>query len=75
MALSLTFNMTGLPEFFQQTSDLPYDRHHYRLHLADGRTFDADNWEAVQSAWFELPGLFTSHIEVLDKPKLKPKGF
>ena len=24
-------------------------------------------------AWFQLPALFTSHVEVLDKPDKKPK--
>ena len=69
--------MTGLPEFFEQTSDLPYDRHLYRLVLTDGRAHDFDDYEHVRSVWFELPSMFTSHIDVLDKPKVKEesKGF
>ena len=67
--------MSGLPEFFEQTSDEPYDRHIYRLVLADGETIESDAWDVIQGAWFQLPALFTSHIDVLDKPKLKPQGF
>ena len=28
--------MSGLPEFFQQTCDKPYDRHDYKLVYTDG---------------------------------------
>jgi hypothetical protein len=68
--------MTGLPAFFEQTSDEPYDRHNYRLVLSDGRTIESDVYEDIKAAWFQLPALFTSHIEVLDKPRTtKPQGF
>ena len=69
--------MTGLPEFFEQTSDLPYDRHVYRLVLTDGRTADFDDYDDIRATWFQMASLFKSHIDVLDKPKLKtkPKGF
>ena len=69
--------MTGLPEFFEQTSDLPYDRHLYRLVLTDGRAHVFDDYEHAKVMWFQMDGMFTSHIDVLDKPKVKtkPKGF
>ena len=69
--------MSGLPEFFEQTSDEPYDRHTYRLFLTNGETMDVDDWMTVSAAWFQLPAMFTDHIEVLDKPKpkSKPIGF
>ena len=69
--------MTGLPEFFEQTSDEPYDRHTYRLVLTNGETLDVDDWMTVSAAWFQLPGVFKDHIEVLDKKlsRTKPKGF
>ena len=69
--------MTGLPEFFQQTSDLPYDRHLYRLVLTDGRAHVFDDYEHAKVMWFQMDGMFTSHIDVLDKPKVrkKAKGF
>ena len=69
--------MSGLPEFFEQTSDEPYDRHTYQLFLTNGETMDVDDWMTVSAAWFQLPAMFTDHIEVLDrpKPKSKPIGF
>ena len=69
--------MTGLPEFFEQTSDLPYDRHVYRLVLADGRAAEFDDYENIKAVWFQTPALFKSHVEVCDKPKVrkKAKGF
>jgi hypothetical protein len=30
--------MVGLPEFFQQTSDEPYNRHDYKLVYINGQT-------------------------------------
>ena len=69
--------MSGLPKFFEQTSDEPYDRHTYRLFLTNGETLDVDDWLTVAGAWFQLPSMFKDHIEVLDKPKpkSKPIGF
>ena len=69
--------MSGLPKFFEQTSDLPYDRHCYRLVLTDGRAHVFDDYEHVRSAWFQMASMFTSHVDVLDKPKVrkKAKGF
>ena len=69
--------MSGLPEFFEQTSNEPYDRHHYRLVLTDGRSVEFDDWQTVAAQWFKLPAMFTQYIDVLDKPKARaqPKGF
>ena len=64
--------MSGLPKFFQQTSDGLYDRHHYRLVLSDGSSKTFDNWLDVHHSWFRLPNQFLSHIDVLDAPA---KGF
>ena len=61
------------PEYFNQTSEDPYDRHTYRLHLSNGEYRDFNSWEETAGAWFQLPALFTSHVEVLDKPDKKPK--
>ena len=66
--------MTGLPAFFEQTSDEPYDRHDYRLVLNNGESVQTDVYEDIKAAWFQLPALFKSHIDVLDK-KTKPQGF
>lgn len=61
---------------FAQTSDIPYTRHIYRLHLnADQRTIDFDDYQLAQSHWFstcQLPH-YLDYIEVLDKPP--SKGF
>jgi len=59
---------------FKQTSDDPYIRHHYKLIFSDGREVIFDNYEEVQVTWFQTPGHFLSHIEVLDI-KEKTKGF
>ena len=66
--------MTSLPEFFKQTSDLPYDRHNYKLVFTNNQWEVYDAWELVQARWFQVPPQFKSHIEILDKGK-KKKGF
>lgn len=65
--------MTGLPEFFTQTSDVPYDRHQYKFIKANNESIIFDCWDQAQAAWFQTPPRFKSHIEVLDK-KTKTKG-
>lgn len=66
--------MSGLPAFFQQTSNEPYDRHDYSLITSDGKTVVYHSWEEVASAWFQLPAMFKDRINVLDKPKKKTKA-
>ena len=67
--------MTGLPEFFRQTSDEPYDRHNYRLIYSNNQSIIVESYEEVRQEWFNTPALFKSHIEVLDKKqKKKSKG-
>ena len=62
------------PRYFSQTSNEPYDRHHYRIVYKD-RSAVVESWEEVQEYWwnnsrrFELPV-----IEVIDKPKTKKKS-
>ena len=64
------------PLYFQQTSDGPYDRHHYRLVYNTGKTEYYESWETMFAKWFQSPALVLSHVEVLDiKPKNKGKGF
>ena len=67
--------MTGLPKFFEQTSDKPYDRHRYKLVGISKKEIIFDSWEQVQSCWFQSPSQFLSHIEVLDKKKESGGGF
>ena len=62
------------PRYFSQTSNEPYDRHHYRIVYKD-RSAVVESWEEVQEYWwnnsrrFELPV-----IEVIDKSKTKKKS-
>ena len=64
-------------EIFSQTSHEPYNRHIYRLHLCDKRTIDFDDYENAQAHWFSLNQVpdYLNYFEVLDKPKIKSKGF
>jgi len=55
------------PQYFQQTSDKPYDRHNYKVVLSNGKSVVVDAWDIAQSIWFQNPAQFLSHIEVLDK--------
>ena len=64
--------MTGLPEFFQQTCDKPYDRHDYKIVYTDGNFKIFNTFEEFQSTWFQTANMFLSHAEVLDK-KTKQK--
>ena len=67
--------MTGLPEFFRQTSDEPYDRHNYRFVYSNNQSIIVESYEEVRQEWFNTPAMFKSHIEVLDKKqKKKSKG-
>jgi len=67
--------MTGLPKFFTQTSDKPYDRHRYKLVGVNQNELIFDDWEQVQAYWLQAPSQFLSHIEVLDKKKKSNGGF
>lgn len=67
--------MTTLPEFFQQTSDVSYNRHNYELVLKSGKTVLFDDWEDVQGYWFtynQVPD-YLDYVKVLDKLKKKSK--
>lgn len=66
--------MTGLPEFFKQTSDELYDRHDYKLVFVTGEEQVFDNWESVQLKWFQSLSNVLSHVEVLDKKTSKGFG-
>ena len=69
--------MVGLPEFFKQTSDEPYDRHIYRFIDSNNNSIIVESYEQVHEKWFNTPSMLKSHIEVLDKitnKKKKSKG-
>ena len=64
------------PQFFEQTSNKSYDRHHYKI-VCQTKTFVVESWDEVQEYWWNnchLP-TFDAVVHVLDKPKPKSKGF
>ena len=65
------------PRYFTQTSDAPYDRHHYKIHYhcSDNgcETKIVESWEEVQEIWWNTISQFISHVEVLDIPNKKTK--
>ncbi len=63
-----------MTKFFKETSDKPYDRHHYRIVYKD-RSFVLKSWEEVQEYWWNKTAFEKPVIEVIDKPKEKAKGF
>ena len=62
------------PQYFTLSSDVPYDRHYYKIVDTDGKEVTLKSWEQVQELWWNTSKQFISHVEVIDKSK-KPKGF
>ena len=65
------------PLYFSQTSNEPYNRHHYKI-VCPFRTFVVESWEEVQEFWWNNchSSLFDGTVvKVIDKPKKKSKGF
>ena len=64
-----------MTKVFEQTSHLPYDRHHYVVIHQNGKKYVFDNWEDTQNHWFITESKWLSHIEVIDdEPVIKKKG-
>jgi len=63
------------PRYFTQTSDGSYDRHLYRIVLANGESLTVDDYEQMRSFWFNYDSKFLSHVEVIDDVKESVKGF
>jgi len=61
------------PQYFTQTSNKLYDRHHYKIISTTGESVKVDNWMKAQEIWWNKKS-FLSHIEVIDK-KQRAKGF
>ena len=64
------------PLYFGQTSNEPYDRHHYKIVSKHYATFIVESWDEVQEWWgnnCRLP-TFDAVVHVIDKPQPK-KGF
>ena len=73
--------MTQL-KVFSQTSDLPYDRHFYRIVFTNGKGITVDDYEQMRAFWFQYDSKLLSHVDVLDavqydvkKSKKSIKGF
>ena len=62
-----------LPDWFDQTSDEPYDRHHYEFVYSNGQYLIFETWEEVRSEWFNTPPHFKSHVNVIDRIDLPKK--
>ena len=63
------------PQFFEQTSDIPYDRHHYKV-VTTTNEYIFDDYEQVRQMWWNYDSSLLKHVEVIDKPKTKKKkGF
>ena len=62
--------------YFSQTSNEPYDRHHYKI-VCRNKSFVVESWNEVQEWWWNNchSPTFNAVVHVLDKPKKKPKGF
>ena len=66
--------MSGLPAFFEQTSDESYDRHTYKVYCPDGSSIEYNDYMDMRAAWFQTPSQFRSHVEVKDV-STRGKGF
>ena len=63
------------PRYFSQTSDTPYDRHHYKI-VCQNKSFVVESWDEVQEWWWNNCRLstFNAVVHVIDIPRPK-KGF
>ena len=63
-------------QFFEQTSDIPYDRHYYKV-VTTTNEYIFDDYEQVRQMWWNYDSSMLKYVEVIDKPKKskKKKGF
>ena len=61
------------PQFFEQTSDIPYDRHYYKV-VTTTNEYIFDDYEQVRQMLWNYDSSMLKYVEVIDKPK-KKKGF
>ena len=62
------------PLYFRQTSDEPYDRHHYKLELSNGDYVIFEDYEQLRACWFQsIRNWKNSIVTVLDIPDKKTK--
>ena len=62
------------PQYFTETSDGDYGRHHYKITKTNGDSLTVKSWEEAQSIWWNTAPSFLSHIDVLDKKEVKGFG-
>ena len=65
-------------QWFEQTSDEPYNHHDYKLVYTNGNTKVFEDHQDFMAEWFQYPKQLLSHGEVLDKKtkkKTKSGGF
>ena len=65
-----SFFMTDLidrddSQFFEQTSDESYDRHHYKV-VTTTNEYIFDDYEQVRQMWWNYDSSLLKHVEVLD---------
>jgi hypothetical protein len=60
-------------DWFTQTSDEPYDRHHYELHIKEQeKTVVFEDYDLLRSTWFQTCHLGKlSHVNVIDATKVR----
>ena len=61
-------------QWFEQTSNEPYNRHDYKLVYTNGETKVFEEHQDFMAAWFQYPKQLLSHVEVLDKKVKKTKS-
>ena len=67
------------PQYFEQSSYEPYDRHHYKVVIDDNHTVVFEDYDEMRSAWFQhLRNWKNCIVEVIDAKKesrTSTKGF
>jgi len=67
------------PQYFEQSSYEPYDRHHYKVVIDGNRSLVFEDYDQMRSAWFEhLRNWENCIVEVIDAKKesrSSTKGF
>jgi hypothetical protein len=65
-----------MTDTFTCTSNAPYDRHKYELHLKNKQKINFDYWQDLQTYWFQYYQVpdYLDFVVVLDKKKKKGFG-
>ena len=63
------------PQYFEQSSYEPYDRHQYRLDFQEGKSIIFDDYEQMRVFWFEqVRNWHNCTVTILDKNAQKEIG-